>query len=110
MEEIMAEARRSDEAVVFSRDAKLLRCRTNEWEDRSKAVLFLHPATGRLRFTMRQAATRAVLGQARMLKYSVLLECNGLVEKPRSCLAHAAFRFDTSCRGLPRLGLIKPRI
>ena len=52
----MAEANGSDEAVVFSRDAKLLRCRTNEWEDRGngKAVLLLHPATGRLRFTMRR--------------------------------------------------------
>ena len=52
----MAEARGSDEAVVFSRDAKLLRCRTNEWKDRGngKAVLFLHPATGRLRFSMRR--------------------------------------------------------
>ena len=69
MEEIMAEARGSDEAVVFLRDATLLRCRTNEWKDRGngKAVLFLHPATGRLRFTMRRAATRAVLVQARIL-------------------------------------------
>ena len=83
MEEIMAEANGSDEAVVFSRDAKLLRCRAFGWEDRGngKAVLFLHPATGRLRFTMRRAATRAVLGQARIIvKYSVLLECNGLVD------------------------------
>ena len=65
----MAEANGSDEAVVFSQEAKLLRCRTNEWEDRGtgKAVLFLHPATGRLRFTMRRAATRAVLVQARIL-------------------------------------------
>ena len=66
MEEIVAETRGSDEAVVFSRVAELLRC------GNGKAVLFLHPATGRLRFTMRRAATRTVLGQTRILKYSVL--------------------------------------
>ena len=65
MEEIVAEAKGFDEAAVFSRDAELLRCRafglggSRQWQSR----LFLHPATGRLRFTMRRAATRTVLGR-----------------------------------------------
>ena len=79
MQEIMTEASASDEAVLFSQDAKLLRCRVNEWEDRSngKAVLFLHAPTGRLRFSMRQDGTRAILGQAKITKSSVLFQCNG---------------------------------
>ena len=79
MKETMTEASASDEAVLFSHDAKLLRYRVNEWEDRSdgKAVLFLHAATGRLLFSMQQHDTRAILRQAKITKSSVLCLCNG---------------------------------
>ena len=65
VQDIMTEASASDEAVLFSQDTKLLRYRVNEWEDRSngKAVLFLHAATGRQRFS---DGTRAILGHAKI--------------------------------------------
>ena len=71
----MAEARWFDEAVVFSRDAKLLSCRPMSGRIAALAKPFCFstlPPDGF--FHHKTAAIRAVLVQVRILKYSVLLE------------------------------------